>query len=214
MIHISCGTGTIGLTCIKEGVAGHLLGVDVSIPAIEDAKRNARSNWSDSEASNARFVASRAELVLSKEINDAIKRHNVSNVIAVVDPARDGLHTDVIRALRATKQIQRLIYVSCNPTKSLVRDAGMLCMPSSKKYQGNPFFISGGRPVDMFPMTEHCEMVMVFDRDNDATLADSKLSKGGEMVDKVTKNRQGSTPCEGTATGTADVVPTMNTDTS
>ena len=162
---ISCGTGTIGLTCVKEGVAGHLLGVDVSSPAIEDAKLNTSKNWKDSDTSdNARFVASRAELVLAKEITKAKAEHGITNIIAVVDPARDGLHPDVIRAIRSTKEIQRLIYVSCNPSKSLVRDAGMLCGPATKRYTGKPFFVSAGRPVDMFPMTDHCEMVMVFDR--------------------------------------------------
>ena len=37
-------------------------------------------------------------------------------VVAVVDPARDGLHGIVIRTLRSNERIQRLVYVSCNPT--------------------------------------------------------------------------------------------------
>ena len=153
------------MTCVKEGVAGHLLGVDISSPAIEDAQLNASKNWTEANGSNnARFVASRAELVLGKEIMRAKAEHDITSIIAVVDPARDGLHPDVVRAIRSTKEIQRLIYVSCNPTKSLVRDAGILCAPATKKYTGTPFYVTAGRPVDMFPMTDHCEMVLVFDR--------------------------------------------------
>jgi len=176
LLDVCCGTGTIGLTCIKEGVAGRLLGVDVSGPAIKDAKINALKNWPGSSC-NAHFIASRAELVLSKEIRIAREKYNVTNIIAVVDPARDGLHPDVIKTLRATGMIQRLIYVSCNPTKSLVRDAAMLCAPPSKKYAGVPFYISSASPVDMFPMTLHCEMVMTFDRLNETSAPDEKEKK-------------------------------------
>jgi len=177
LLDVCCGTGTIGITCMKENVANALLGVDVSAPAINDAKKNSIRNGLINSADydnddinlKVNFVASRAELVLAKEIEkvkDQFKKDNVNliAIVAVVDPARDGLHSDVVRALRGTKEIDRLIYVSCNPTKSLVRDAGILCAPATKKYPGVPFWPSGARPVDMFPMTTHCEMVMVFDR--------------------------------------------------
>mmetsp|Transcript_7924 Transcript_7924/g.13976 ORF Transcript_7924/g.13976 Transcript_7924/m.13976 type:complete len:112 (-) Transcript_7924:61-396(-) len=85
-------------------------------------------------------------------------------IVAVVDPARDGLHPVVIRTLRANEGIQRLVYVSCNPTATLVRDAAMLCSPPTKKYPGRPFKPTLSQPVDMFPLTKHCEMVMTFDR--------------------------------------------------
>jgi tRNA (uracil-5-)-methyltransferase len=85
-------------------------------------------------------------------------------VVAVVDPARDGLHSIVVRTLRANERIQRLIYVSCNPVGTLTRDAAMLCGPPTKKYPGRPFKPTRSQPVDMFPMTKHCEMVMTFDR--------------------------------------------------
>jgi len=33
-----------------------------------------------------------------------------------------------------------------------------------KKYPGRPFKPVLAQPVDMFPLTSHCEMVMTFDR--------------------------------------------------
>merc|ERR1719330_193130 len=84
--------------------------------------------------------------------------------VAVVDPAREGLHKDVCRALRNERNIQRIVYVSCNPTGSLIKDAVSLCSPQTKKYTGRPFKITSAQPVDMFPLTPHCEMVLVFDR--------------------------------------------------
>mmetsp|Transcript_13134 Transcript_13134/g.28507 ORF Transcript_13134/g.28507 Transcript_13134/m.28507 type:complete len:757 (+) Transcript_13134:45-2315(+) len=161
LLDVCCGTGTIGLHCMKEGVAGRVLGIDISEPAVEDAKANAIRNGFSDEAVT-RFVASRAEHVLAEELQKDVVRGKP--IVAVVDPARDGLHADVIRALRHNNEIQRLIYVSCNPTGSLVKDAGLLCAPPTKKYKGLPFKPTSAQPVDMFPLTPHCELVMTFDR--------------------------------------------------
>ena len=194
LFDVCCGTGTIGLTCMKQGAVGHVVGVDISAPAIEDAKKNAELNGfssdgcaeGDSNASTVRFVAARAEEVLAREIKAASKDRNTTekdqsgaakdegvgesggnrnlSFVAVVDPARDGLHADVVRTLRNTTKIRRVVYVSCNPTGSLVRDAVLLCSPPTKRYFGSPFYVESARPVDMFPLTSHYELVMTFDR--------------------------------------------------
>jgi tRNA (uracil-5-)-methyltransferase len=157
---------------------GALVGVDIAEPAIADARINAmRNGFRQDEtacdagvATTTRFVASAAEKVLPEVMRD-ISSGGVRGakttppvVIAVVDPARDGLHGIVVRTLRANEWIQRLIYVSCNPVGTLTRDAAMLCGPPTKKYPGRPFKPTRSQPVDMFPMTKHCEMVMTFDR--------------------------------------------------
>ena len=46
-----------------------------------------------------------------------------AHCFGIVDPPRSGLHPNVIRAIRGCSAIKRLIYVSCNPTGSFVRDA-------------------------------------------------------------------------------------------
>ncbi|CAM9264220.1 unnamed protein product [Pylaiella littoralis] len=83
---------------------------------------------------------------------------------AVVDPPRSGVHAKCLRSIRATKAIKRLVYVSCNPTKSLCADAVILCTPVSKTTSGMPFRPVKAIPVDMFPHTPHMELVMVFER--------------------------------------------------
>lgn len=165
LLDVCCGTGTIGQYCMKEGAAGRVLGVDISAPAIEDAKINAELNGFGSNGGDGsertRFVAARAEQVLGQELR---KEGASSSVVAVVDPAREGLHPDVLRTLRSNGKIQRIVYVSCNPTGSLINDAGILCAPPTKKYAGRPYYPSSAQPVDMFPQTPHCELVMTFDR--------------------------------------------------
>jgi tRNA (uracil-5-)-methyltransferase len=200
LFDVCCGTGTIGLTCLKAGVVGRVVGVDISEPAIMDAKRNASLNGYSTELSDdsihadespvTRFVASRAELVLGREIQRVkqLQRRNdgppdILQFVAVVDPAREGLHADVIKAIRSNNQICHLVYVSCNPTATLVRDAALLCSPPTKRYTGRPFRIVAATPVDMFPLTNHCEMVMTFHRLSDDDMHIKEVGKG-ETHDK------------------------------
>lgn len=75
-----------------------------------------------------------------------------------------GLHGDCLRAIRNCRRIDRLVYVSCNPTGSFPHDAALLCSPVSKRMHGDPFIIVAATPVDLFPNTPHCEMVVVFER--------------------------------------------------
>jgi tRNA (uracil-5-)-methyltransferase len=150
---------------MKEGAVGSVVGVDISVPAIEDAKINAELNGFGSSGDSkktTRFVAARAEQVLSAEIGKA--KTSGLKFVAVVDPAREGLHADVVKTLRMNERITRIVYVSCNPTATLVRDAALLCGPPTKRYPGRAFLVESAKPVDMFPLTNHCEMVMTFDR--------------------------------------------------
>jgi len=165
LFDVCCGTGSIGLTCIDQGACDMVVGVDIAEPAIENAKENVALNGRD--AGTCRFVAGRAELVMKDEIKRAlgeVETSKVKNFVAVVDPAREGLHKDVIKSLRNTKEISTIVYVSCNPTKSLVRDCGMLCGPSTKASYGKPFTVKSAQPYDMFPQTDHAEMLMVLQR--------------------------------------------------
>ena len=104
--------------------------MDIAEPAIADAKLNASKNGY-TDKSLAQFIASPAEKILPDIMRDIPCN---TPVVAVVDPARDGLNGTVIRTLRANAQIQRLVYVSCNPIGILTRDAAMLCGPPTKKY--------------------------------------------------------------------------------
>jgi len=150
----------------------------------QDARINAEKNgFGTSDC--ASFISSRAEHVMTQEVH----KTSGKTVIAVVDPAREGLHPDVIKAIR-NSSVQRLVYVSCNPTASLVRDCAILCSPPTTKYKGLPFKPTFAQPgmknwiknlfryyllvltfliffsslVDMFPHTDHCELIMVLDR--------------------------------------------------
>lgn len=82
------------------------------------------------------------------------------------------------------------MYVSCNPTKSLPKDAAVLCGPSTKRLVGAPFQPVRARPVDLFPHTEHCEMVVVFERMIEDKSDDREKASGHveSAVDDVKEN--------------------------
>ena len=76
--------------------------------------------------------------------------------IVVLDPAREGAGTGVMRALAAhTPAVRTVIYVSCDPS-SFGRDIRVLL--------DEGWLVTGLRAFDIFPMTEHVELVAGLER--------------------------------------------------
>jgi len=89
-----------------------------------------------------------------------------TELAAIVDPPRAGLHPSVIRSLRTLRGLNRVVYVSCNP-KSFAGDAVKLCQPQRKSStfaRGPPFTLKFCSAVDMFPHTPGLEVVGLFER--------------------------------------------------
>ena len=90
----------------------------------------------------------------------------------ICDPPRSGLHKDIIMSCRKCSAITELIYVSCNPTGSFIDNARFvfcilfnieqLCSPSDRRLPGSPFTAIKSQPVDLFPYTDHCELMTLF----------------------------------------------------
>ena len=166
---LCCGVGTIGQVLARRacdlgvGVGVKVVGVDIVEEAIEDARRNAQANFGASESVQLEFVAGKAEEVVSKLIKQHEEQLSKSEVVCVVDPPRGGLHPSVLKCLRQTENIDRIIYVSCN-WESLARDLVTLCEYVSDVVDdpgvSAPFRCVRVQPVDMFPLTEHCEMLV------------------------------------------------------
>jgi tRNA (uracil-5-)-methyltransferase len=127
-----------------------------------------------------------------QEEEDETKKPQFKNVVAIVDPPRPGLHPDVIKALRTHPRLKTLVYISCNP-ETLAANAIELCTPSfenvdqggkqsyhqrqrrmgtsalarhraKKMPASEPFKPVKAMAVDLFPHTDHCEMVMLLNR--------------------------------------------------
>lgn len=178
MVDVCCGTGTIGLVCAP--FVGRVVGVESSPEAVQDAERNRELNNS---RESAVFLLGKAEalmrdiLPLAQRVGagagagttGSLSAAAITEVVAIVDPPRSGLHPDVIKALRTCKALKRIVYVSCNPAGSLVEDAAKLSAPprdtSGSWARGPELRPVAAFPVDLFPHTPHAEMVMIFERD-------------------------------------------------
>lgn len=96
VLDVCCGTGTIGLCCAKAGAA-KVTGIEMNGPAVEDAKANAELNG----VGNTTFICSKAEAVLASILKQQEAQR--SNLVAVVDPPRAGLHKDCLRYAHALR---------------------------------------------------------------------------------------------------------------
>ncbi|XP_072292681.1 tRNA (uracil-5-)-methyltransferase homolog B [Eucyclogobius newberryi] len=158
LLDVCCGTGAIGI--IASPRVDKILGIELVEQAVEDGKHNAALN----NVQNCEFKAGKAEVVLPglmKELSSV-----PSGLTVVVNPARAGLHYRVVRALRNHSSIRRLVYVSCKPEGEAMRNFRELCCAPDpeKKLRGDAFTPTLAVPVDMFPHTPHCELVLLFER--------------------------------------------------
>ncbi|XP_024867257.1 tRNA (uracil-5-)-methyltransferase homolog A-like [Temnothorax curvispinosus] len=153
LLDVCCGTGTIGLCFSKH--CGEVLGVEIIPDAIKDAKENAIKN----DITNCEFFVGKAEDILLPVIHRATK----SNITAIVDPPRAGLHQKALLTLRKSRKLNRLVYISCDP-RAAMRNLIDLARPSSKQYLGDPLVPVKAIAVDMFPHTKHCELILCLER--------------------------------------------------
>lgn len=144
VLDMYCGTGSISLLLADH--AQYILGVELIVEAVEDARSNAKRNG----IGNCEFVAGAAEDIIGELVLQG-RRFD----LIVVDPPRAGLHKKALAGLCALS-VPRIIYVSCNP-QSLAFDLSGL---GEVGYR-----VERVRPVDMFPQTPHCEVVVELCKD-------------------------------------------------
>ena len=137
------GTGTIAQFVSAQ--AKKVIGIEYVPEAIEDAKVNAALN----NIGNTEFFAGDMKDVLNE---DFIAAHGTPDVI-ITDPPRAGMHPDVVNVILAASP-QRIVYVSCNPATQ-ARDIALL----DQSYK-----VVAVQPVDMFPHTQHVEVVTLLEK--------------------------------------------------
>ncbi|XP_048126167.1 tRNA (uracil(54)-C(5))-methyltransferase homolog-B isoform X1 [Alosa alosa] len=157
LLDVCCGTGAIGISMSSR--VQKVIGIEIIEQAVEDAKYNALLN----AVSNCEFLVGKAEVAVPKLLPSL---GSEGGLTAVVNPSRAGLHYRVIRALRNHPTIHRLVYISCKPGGEAMRNFRDLCCSSEqqRKLTGKPFVPKVAIPVDMFPQTLHCELILVFER--------------------------------------------------
>jgi 23S rRNA (uracil1939-C5)-methyltransferase len=143
ILDLFCGVGNFTLPLARR--AKSVTGVEGDKGLVQRAKNNAIKNGID----NVKFFA--ADLA---ELNNSNEFMQQTYDKILLDPARTGAK-EIIEALD-TKNVKRIVYVSCNPA-TLARDAGILVNEKG-------FKLKQAGVMDMFPHTTHVESIAVFDK--------------------------------------------------
>ncbi|CDF32592.1 unnamed protein product [Chondrus crispus] len=152
---VCCGTGTIGLSLARR--AHSVVGIEMNESAVADAQHNAKLNGID----NATFIAGKVE----NRIYDAIQQLDGNReCVVILDPPRAGLPMNVVSAVRAMGAVRRIVYVACEPN-NFWRNALGFCRPRSKAFRLEPFRPVKAYGLDLFPHTDHGELVVLLERD-------------------------------------------------
>lgn len=155
LIDICCGTGAISLFAAND--IKRTIGIESSTQAVEDAFANAELN----KIKNSTFFEQNAETFLPSLFSELY----AEDMVVVLNPARAGLKNSVIKTLRECRHLNRIIYVSCKPEGKAMENIIQLCRPP-KKFEPStqPFVLTLALPIDLFPHTRHCELIMVLQR--------------------------------------------------
>jgi 23S rRNA (uracil1939-C5)-methyltransferase len=139
------GSGGIALTCSDR--------VDrvVSVESVEDASVDGTHNAEVNGADNVVFITQTVEDYLRDTLH--VQRSFQPSSVVIVDPPRAGLHPKALKRLVALHPPE-IIYVSCKPTVL----AGE--MPTLLAH----YNLVDMRAVDLFPHTEHIELLARFRR--------------------------------------------------
>jgi 23S rRNA (uracil1939-C5)-methyltransferase len=134
-----CGTGSIGIFVSR--LAARIVGVEVIVEAIDDARENAALNG----IGHARFFSGDVVDICQDAFFAAEGRPDV----IITDPPRAGMHEGLVNKILEIAA-PTVVYVSCNPATQ-ARDLQLL----DTKYA-----VTRVQPVDMFPHTHHIENIV------------------------------------------------------
>jgi 23S rRNA (uracil747-C5)-methyltransferase len=135
-----CGVGGFALHAARPGRS--VVGIETSREAVASAKQSAR----EAGLADVRFIADDATDHAVRTKPDRVPE------LVVVNPPRRGIGATLAEWLESSS-VQHVVYSSCNPV-TLARDRA--AMPS--------FRAVSARALDMFPQTEHLEVVALLSR--------------------------------------------------
>ena len=141
VVDLFSGVGLFAVPLARQvGPGGRVTAVESSPYAVRDARQNGEG---------LRHLRVREWSVSPRAVNDSVGAGDV----VVLDPPRAGLAKGVAEAL-VRRAPRRLVYVSCDAA-TFARDL--------KKFVSGGFLLSELRVIDLFPMTEHVELVGLLD---------------------------------------------------
>ncbi len=152
VVDLYSGVGLFSVPLARSvGPGGRVVAVESSPFAVRDGRDN---------GAGLRQLKFREWSVTPRSVNDTVH----AGSIVVLDPPRHGLAKGVAAGL-ARRRPRRLVYVSCDAA-TFARDLRI--------FLGNGFALHHLEVFDLFPMTEHVELVALLDT------SDEKVESAGE----------------------------------
>lgn len=147
VLDLFCGTGTIGQILASKSQNAQIVGVDLVVSAIENARENAKRNG----IKGVKFYAD--------DVGNFLRKHpEFKNKVKtiVIDPARAGIAPKTLQKI-IDLGAARIVYVSCNPATQ-ARDIARLVQDG---YELKKISLA-----DQFPHTAHIESVALLEMVN------------------------------------------------
>lgn len=148
IIDAYCGIGTIGLCA--SNYAKEVIGVELNKEAVKDAIANCREN----KIGNCRFYCADAGDFMDSVSQELSTDPSRKIDVVFMDPPRSGSTEKFIDSV-ARLNPSKVVYVSCG-LDTLARDL--------KYFEKLGYKVNKIQPVDMFPMTEHVETVVLMSK--------------------------------------------------
>jgi tRNA/tmRNA/rRNA uracil-C5-methylase (TrmA/RlmC/RlmD family) len=144
LVDAYCGSGLFSI--FLSSYAKNVIGIEIN----ERSVKYARINAENAGVKNAKFIHGDIEKVLQERVLPQGEKID----LIVLDPPRIGCEKTMLKAI-ADLQPQKIIYISCNPATQ-ARDV---------KYLNEcGYYLQSLLPVDMFPQTEHIEVIGFMER--------------------------------------------------
>lgn len=144
LVDAYCGSGLFSV--FLSSCAKNVIGIEINEKSVKYAQINAEN----AGVKNVKFVCGDVEDVLRKNILPTEDKID----LIILDPPRSGCEKELLKAI-VDLQPLKIIYVSCNPATQ-ARDVKYL-----NEYSYN---LRSLLPVDMFPQTEHIEVIGLMER--------------------------------------------------
>ena len=144
ILDLYCGAGTIGLSMAKD--ANRIIGVEVVLEAVKDAKENARNN----DFTNCEFICADAAMAVKQ-----LENKKMSPDVVILDPPRKGCDAELIKTVANGFNPEKIVYVSCD-SATLARDCKLFAEQGYKTIKAAVF--------DMFPRAGHVETVCLLSK--------------------------------------------------
>jgi 23S rRNA (uracil1939-C5)-methyltransferase len=144
LVDAYCGSGLFSI--YLSPYAKHVIGIEINEKSVQFAKKNAENRG----VKNTGFIYGDIEKVLKERLLPSQDKID----LFVLDPPRTGCEKTVLKSITDLRP-RSIIYISCNPATQ-ARDVLFL---SECGYDLRSLL-----PIDMFPQTEHIEVIGFLER--------------------------------------------------